>query len=410
MAPTTHTIDPTRPAEAEAAELCSFRLSDAEADRYARDIVNAHLGGSWEETEVRKALLALVFNQGIVTSAVDAYGVPASMRSEIIAEVDMDIVEVVLGDTFDLSVAATHSICGFVRKRAHFTAMSKTRDARRAQTRNGAPSDPTTMAATVGMTGAMTIDDLLNMTTEVIDEAHQALESWNEEAQNLRGTARVRFCAQRAYTNFGVPRAVRPALAADREALHRALSADRSLAHRSLVAFARAVHGGDTRAAATYDATLLGLWDNYRPEHIEALFEENHAYAHAVAIDAVAPWARPAQKDIQRYRAQVAALRPGDLQWRSLANALVAAFIDHEFQAISDFVAVEESKAEAMRQGQVIRRSQLADLVGRASRYDGYPLGASPAQVKASLVKLAVAHLKSKDLNAVVEAFQDAIT
>ncbi|KQP63006.1 hypothetical protein [Nocardioides sp. Leaf285] len=396
MAPSI-SVNTSLPIDAVIVEMTSQTLTNDTLDIVVRDLITAHHEGLYTETEVRNAVLALMWKQDIHVQAVNQYGVPASEREEIIGQVTFDMARLFKaedGSGFDLSRALDHSTCAFVRARARNTAMSKMRDARRAEARDGTPTDTTSIAFSAAAAYEV---DMFASTVE-IDRQYQAVEDFSTIAQNVRGLSRVRVGAQHAYDMYGVALAVRPFATTERDAVYALISADTGLAYRSLRAFYTIVVDSESPSGPAIPDSVLRLWDDMDVQMLETLLDVNPAFAHAIAVDAVGPWARPSQRNIQRFRAHLASLRKGDLEWRSLTAALTAAFIDHEFQAVSDFVTVTEEKREALRKGHTISRSRFENLLGRVAAYRDHPLGTTSIEVHRALLAHAAENLGSVEL------------
>lgn len=383
------TLDPSMPLSVHIAEALSQALTNDQADQHCRAIAEAHFAGHYDERETREAILVIVWAQNVHERSVDQYGVPANERDEIVAKVSTDLVQIMLDPKgYDLTRALEKSVCAFVRVRARNTAMSKTRDYRRMVAREGSPSDPTALS----FTAAATYEQEPFVSTAEIDKHYQAVEDFSTVAQNVRGLSRIRVGATHAYGFYGVALAVRPKDIVEREAAWALIRDDASLAYRSLRAFYADVYEGDPRAVATIPDEISSLWLDMSREDLESLLDTHPAYTHAIAVDAVGPWARPAQRDIQRYRTRLADLRKGDLKWRALTQGLAAAFVDHEFQAVSAFdtgAACGAADSKAPR---------LSALVTRAVDFEGQPTGLDPAAVRATLFRMAAEHLGSPDL------------
>ena len=132
---------------------------------------------------------------------------------------------------------------------------------------------------------------------------------------------------------LGLPAPARPADPAVRQRVAAILAADTMVAQRSARAMLARRQGPDTDP----NDPLAALWSDYPLLALQVLADRDHRYAHAVALGAVAH--RPAiRADVGvALAAQVRRADPDHPRWGGLADALVAAFLEHITDLPSEF-------------------------------------------------------------------------
>jgi len=162
-----------------------------------------------------------------------------------------------------------------------------------------------------------------------------------------------------------------------RQRLAAILAADTTAAQRSARAVLARRQGPDTDPSDP----LAALWSDYP---LLAL-DRDHRCAHAVALGAVAH--RPAiRADLAAaLAAQVRRADPDHPRWAGLADALVAAFLEHISDLPSEFSpAHRTAKPKSVKQKALEART-FAGYALEAAGFPTAPLGSVPALVESEL-------------------------
>ena len=180
---------------------------------------------------------------------------------------------------------------------------------------------------------------------------------------------------------LGLPALARPSDPAVRQRLAAILAADTTAAQRSARAMLARRQGPDTDPSNP----LAALWSDYPLLALQVLADRDHRYAHAVALGAVAH--RPAiRADVAvALAAQVRRADPDHPRWGGLADALVAAFLEHISDLPSEFSpAHRTAKPKSVKQKALEART-FAGYALEAAGFPTAPLGSVPALVESEL-------------------------
>lgn len=398
-------IDPTSPAEVLASHLSGQHLPEDSLDLAAKEVIQAHRDGYYDQTETRKVLCALMVSSKVVYFTVDRASGRKHAVEELLDRTQVRLSAKILDETgkyYDLDKAMNGSPAGWLRKNVAYLCTQYFRDIDRANVRFGALDN---IGGGVGADDgtARTHPSLIAydpdpLSDPVVDDMRQQqVDEFEEARQALRGQPYIRLVVQQAIDMLGVTRAVRPADFADREHVRVAVDKDPMLAYRALETFGAVVYGTDDTESVInreIDDRVLGLWDDFTFEQVERLIDADPGFARALAMDAVAPLPRPSQKAIAKMRGEMCRKTSG-VRWRSLAATLVDAWVSTEFSAVSDYAVASVDARKTARQGHVIAISKWDTVLNSVVSYPGSPMGDTREKVRALLEASAEKHLST---------------
>lgn len=363
--------------------------STTEIDSVVHGLIDRHFAGDMDEETTRREIAGVIYVSGIHTDV-------AARRTDLSQQARRDLADGLLrivtdrminGDFFSLQTGRTTSACGWARQVARSAVQSEMRNARRAATRNGAPCDP--YGPLFSSATSWSLVDRDTHAAHVDGTVGDLVEEFTTRAKGMRETDRALASAETLCVGLGVQPALRPESMADRDHCLVALQDDPMLAHRSLRAFRALVCGDDADGVGDIDDRLLALWDDQSEDSLEELLSRSPNVTHLIALAAVSPLPRPPKKVIAKVRTLACAL-PGqrDPRWRELASVLVDAYVASEYEPFSQYATMSADAKQATIVGHRIDRSRLEDLLARAVRHPGAPMGDHPRRVLATLAEI----------------------
>jgi hypothetical protein len=180
---------------------------------------------------------------------------------------------------------------------------------------------------------------------------------------------------------LGLPAPARPADLAVWQRVVAILAADTTAAQRSAREVLARRQGPDTDP----NDPLGALWSDYPLPALQVLADQDHRFAHAVALGAVAH--RPAiRADVAvALAAQVRRADPDHSAWGELADARVAAYLERISDLPSEFSPAHRTAEPKSVHQKTAEAAIFADLARQAAEFPTGPLGGVPALVESEL-------------------------
>lgn len=371
--------------------------STDEIDALVHGLIDAHFAGQMSEEEARRRISGALYASGVHEDVAKTRTDLTQQGRNDLAEMLLTLLtEKVIGSSdngYSLETGRRTSACGWARQMAKAAIASEMRNARRADTRNGTPLDPTGFEfSVIGQTHASLIvwdTEAVHVDGEVADLAEQ----YAQIIKGMRDTDRMVVNADTICLGLGVNPAVRPEWMDDRDDILTAITADETLAQRSLMAWRSLVIGSERDfEGCDIDDRLLALWDDQTEDSAGVILSKSAEVAHTLALAAVSPLPRPAKKALKRLKTAVmAAPSKRDKTWRELASVLIDSYIASEFEAVSQYATMSAEAKQAAVTGHTISRGRFQFLLNRAANHQGSPLGRTPERVLQCLNDVAAA-------------------
>ena len=370
------------------------RLTRSEIDLRAASVAAAARGGVVSVAHARRVIAALLYGSSIPESVAVGWTGDRQHRADIADRLRELLFTKVMQETsggFTLDrVADGTSACGWATQLCRAALRSAARDVRVRQRDRLLPPVVADPAAPIGYRSitelveaaapsvpdvVQTIPTGMSSTGGLIAEAGLSVVSgMRPGSRRHRGAAHL----QRA---LGLPAPARPADPAVRQRVAAILAADTTAAQRSARAVLARRQGPDTDPSDPLGA----LWSDYPLLALQVLADRDYRYAHAVALGAVAH--RPAIRAgvAVALAAQVRRADPDHPSWGGLADALVAAFLEHISDLPSEFSPAHRSAEPKSLHQKTAEAATFAGYALGAAGFPTAPLGSVPALVESEL-------------------------
>ncbi|MDI3329707.1 MAG: hypothetical protein QJR09_03085 [Micrococcus sp.] len=384
-----------------------MRAENLSTDTACRDLLDQWAAGTLTERQARRDVATVLNRSGICREVSREYqtwhhGLASGPQLSQDVEAEFEeflfrrITEEGPDAFFDLERARMASVTGWARQTLRSARKSVLRNihnrtaARQELVAPTGPEDGTYTAAARAFQSTAapdSLDDGPEVTQRMMLE--EATEWLRSKASHHRGIARTAAGAAALKFAFTLPDLIRPDWRVRRRALP-ALQADPKAAHRAaqaMLACLNRIHGWEG-LFETADQDLMSLWDDFSRAELFEVVSKDPAIAYTLALETLSDRARPDRPSVRAFRNAVKDLAPilkngrKPTGWRTVANAVVDAFLAEEFEAYSAF---DTAGAAAHEEKTAEREAALAtawDAYEAMARFPGAPLGSTHAEVR----------------------------
>lgn len=204
----------------------------------------------------------------------------------------------------------------------------------------------------------------------------------------------LRFAtAQAIRAALDLPALCVPSQPADREFVLSVCRADPRAADRSRRSTIESLREGGEPSLV--DERLLSLWDDMTVDQMLRLDPYPVAATHILVVGTLEPMPKPSRAVVAAMRRALREAGPRSLEWSSLCQELLEAWLARSCRPVSDFddTSCEQARARAYRAAERAA-AKLPRLVERVCSWPDAPLGASGEELDACIRRM---HLRALD-------------